>query len=129
MANPVNYHTIDEYIDLYPTPAQEKMIELRKLIHSLAPMATEKISWGMPTFYYLGNLVHFAVHKNHIGFYPGSDCVEQFSESLGTLKHSKGAIQFPMNQAIPKELVEKIVIYRLNANIEEDKIKKSKRLS
>ncbi|PKL00809.1 MAG: hypothetical protein CVV56_03060 [Tenericutes bacterium HGW-Tenericutes-1] len=129
MANPVNYKTIDEYIRLYPISAQEKMIELRTLIQSIATEATEKISWGMPTFYYLGNLVHFAAHKNHIGFYPGSDCVEQFSEHLGSLKHSKGAIQFPIDQTIPKDLVKEIVVYRLNANIEEDKIRKSKRLS
>ena len=129
MATSIHYETIDEYIQLYPIQSQKMMIELRNLIHSIAKDATEKISWGMPTFFYLGNLVHFAAHKNHIGFYPGSDCVEKFSAYLGTLKHSKGAIQFPLGYDIPKDLVKEIVLYRIKDNIETDKIKKSKRSS
>jgi len=34
------------------------------------PQAVEKISYGIPTFYFNGNLVHFAAYDHHIGFYP-----------------------------------------------------------
>ena len=51
------YNTIDEYIEGFPKPVQEKLKTLRKLIRKTAPDATEKISYRMPTFYLNGNLV------------------------------------------------------------------------
>ncbi len=69
--NKQDFTTIDEYIMLYPPEIQEKLNALRALIHSAAPEVTEAISWRMPTFKLYGNLVHFAVFKNHIGLYPG----------------------------------------------------------
>jgi len=127
MAKTLPYQTIDEYILQFPLVIRNKLNALRTLIKEISPEATEKISWGMPTFYFHGNLVHFAAHKNHIGFYPGSDCVEQFSEFLGDLKHSKGAIQFPNDKDIPKNLVEKLVLYRIAENLKLYQNKNSKR--
>ena len=62
--------TIDEYMANFPAQAQTVMQRLRALIHEIAPEATEKISYGIPTFVLGQNLVHFAAYKNHIGFYP-----------------------------------------------------------
>jgi len=47
-----------------------------------APDAEEAISWGMPTFRFHGNLVHFAAYKNHIGFYPGSSAINAFHKGF-----------------------------------------------
>ncbi|MEZ4627018.1 MAG: hypothetical protein R2912_02600 [Eubacteriales bacterium] len=41
---------------------------MRTAILAIVPEATEKISYGIPTFYLNGNLVHFAAFKRHIGF-------------------------------------------------------------
>ncbi|PTQ85790.1 uncharacterized protein YdhG (YjbR/CyaY superfamily) [Trichococcus patagoniensis] len=112
--------TIDDYISRYDEDIQAILQELRRLIREEAPDATEKISYQMPTFYLNGNLVHFAVQKNHIGFYPAPSGVEAFKEELEDYKTSKGAIQFPLTKLIPYELVRRIVRFR----VEEAKQKK-----
>lgn len=107
---------IDEYIAQYPEDLQRKLQEIREIIKDAAPMASEKISWQMPTFYLNGNLVHFAMNKSHLGFYPGASGVENFENRLQEYKHSKGAIQFPLNQPLPKKLIVDIVVFRVKEN-------------
>lgn len=116
----IKIETIDAYISRYDEDIQAILQELRKLIKEEAPDATETISYQMPTFYLNGNLVHFAVQKNHIGFYPAPSGVEAFKEELTDYKTSKGAIQFPLTKPVPYELVRRIVRFR----VEETKGKK-----
>lgn len=107
---------IDQYILKYSEELQLKLQEIRNIIKEAAPEATEKISWQMPTFYLNGNLVHFAMHKSHIGFYPGPSGVEHFKDKLGEYKNSKGAIQFPLSKPLPKEIITDIVKFRVAEN-------------
>lgn len=107
---------IEKYILQYPEEHQKKLKEIREIIRAAAPMASEKISWGMPTFYLKGNLVHFAMNKAHIGFYPGASGIENFESELGGYKHSKGAVQFPHNKPLPRELITRIVEFRVKEN-------------
>lgn len=116
----VKIETIDAYISRYDEDIRAILQEFRRLIKEDAPDATEKISYQMPTFYLNGNLVHFAVQKNHIGFYPAPSGVAAFKEELTDYKTSKGAIQFPLTKPIPYELVRRIVRFR----VEEAKGKK-----
>ncbi len=110
--------TIDQYIATCGPDVQKKLTQLRQAIQAAAPMATEKISWRMPTFYWHGNLIHFAAFKNHIGLYPGADAIEAFRAKFEQvhLKYSKGAVQFPKGQTIPLELVAEIVRFNLAEN-------------
>lgn len=110
---------IDQYILQFPEELQLKLQEIRNVIKEAAPEATEKISWRMPTFYLNGNLVHFALHKTHIGFYPGPSGVENFKHKLDGYKNSKGAIQFPLSKPLPKELITEIVKFRVTENKKE----------
>jgi uncharacterized protein YdhG (YjbR/CyaY superfamily) len=116
--NKQDFTTIDEYIMLYPPEIQEKLKALRALIHSAAPEVTEAISWRMPTFKLYGNLVHFAVFKNHIGLYPGESGIRVFEDKMKDYKSSKGAVQFPLDKPLPLKLVEEIVLYRVKENTE-----------
>ncbi len=111
------YKTIEEYIDQSPLIYQDKLRTIQSLIISTIPEAKEIISWGMPTFYYYGNIIHFALNKYHIGLYPGSDCVELFKDDLGQLKYSKGTIQIPFDNDIPESLIKKIVLFRKEENL------------
>lgn len=108
--------SVDEYIAQFPGEIQAIMQSIRKTIREAAPQAAEKISWQMPTFYLHGNLVHFAGHKNHLGFYPGDSGVAHFLEELKDFKTSKGAIQFPYNKPLPLELISRIVKFRVQEN-------------
>ena len=116
--------TIDQYIAGFAKDIQRILQEIRTLIQKTAPEATEKISYGMPTFYLNGNLVHFAAYKNHIGFYPTPSGLEAFKEEVSKYKNSKGAVQFPIDKPMPLELITKIVQYRRLNNLEKPVKKK-----
>jgi uncharacterized protein YdhG (YjbR/CyaY superfamily) len=108
--------SIDEYIRTYPKNVQKKLSELRLLIRQIAPEAIEKISYQMPAFSLNGNLVYFAAHKNHIGFYPTASGIANFKNELSKYKSSKGAIQFPIDNPLPITLITRIVKFRVNEN-------------
>ena len=114
------YSTIDEYIARYPEDKQKILAKIRKTVRKAAPQAAEKISYRMPTFYQKQNLVHFAVMKNHIGFYPGAEGVAAFATELAGYKTSKGAIQFPFSKPIPYDLIAKITQFRVKQAGEND---------
>jgi len=116
MENQVIPATIDEYIASFPVEVQQKLQQIRAVIQSAAPEALEKISYQIPTFYFNGNLVHFAVQKHHIGFYPAPSGIDRFKEELLPYKTSKGAVQFPLDKPIPFELIRKITAYRYQEN-------------
>lgn len=110
-------NSIEAYMAQFEEPKQAKLKELCHLIRLLVPPETsEKISWGMPTFFLNGNLVHFAMQKNHMGFYPGASGVEHFEAELDGYKHSKGAIQLPLDKPLPAGLIAKIVAFRVDEN-------------
>ena len=111
------FETIDEYIETFPEDVQGILQELRQTIRAAAPQAKEAISYQMPTFKLNGNLVHFAAYKKHIGFYPAPSGIEAFKEELAPYKTSKGAIQFPIEQPIPYDLVSKIVQFRVSEQL------------
>jgi uncharacterized protein YdhG (YjbR/CyaY superfamily) len=113
--------TIDEYIEGLPKGVRRILSELRSTIEKAAPGATEKISYRMPTFYYNGNLVHFAAFERHIGFYPTPSGIVEFQGELKRYHTSKGAIQFPMDEPLPLELVTRIVKFRVVQNAERKK--------
>lgn len=108
--------TIDEYISNYPGNIQKILEKIRKTIKEVAPEATEKISWGIPTFYLNKNLVHFAAYKKHIGFYPNPSGIENFKDDLSKYKTSKGTVQFQYDEPIPYDLIRKIVEFRVQEN-------------
>ena len=108
--------TIDEYIRQFPEPVADILQQIRQAIHEIAPEASEKISYQMPTFYLFGNLVHFAAFKDHIGFFPAASGVEAFTEELTNYSTSKGTIRFPLDKPIPYDLIRRITEYRVSEN-------------
>ncbi len=120
--------TIDEYIAVYSDELQRILQDLRMFIKECATEATERISWGMPTFYLHGNLVHFAVNKGYIGLYPGESGVSVFKDELSEYTTTKGSIHLPLNRPMPYDLIRKIVEYRVmeNKKIAEERRNKKK---
>jgi uncharacterized protein YdhG (YjbR/CyaY superfamily) len=121
--------TIDEYIADCKEPVQRLLNELRQAILQAAPDAQETISYQMPAFRLSGNLVYFAACKNHIGFYPTSSGIEAFRSELSAYKTSQGAVQFPLNQPLPLDLVRRMVKYRVEVNLQKLAAKKPKKYS
>lgn len=109
---------MDSYIAEFSSSTQVKLKKIRKLIQQLVPAATEDIKYGMPTFVLEGNLVHFAAYQHHIGFYPTPGVIIHFEKKLKAYQTSKGAIQFPIDEPIPFELIESMVKNRLKQHQE-----------
>jgi uncharacterized protein YdhG (YjbR/CyaY superfamily) len=101
--------TVDEYIAGFPPDVQATLQEIRSAIREVAPEATEKIAYGIPTFVFHGNLVHYAAFDAHYGLYPGSGPVEQFADELAGYETSKGTIRFPRGEPLPLPLIRRIV--------------------
>jgi len=115
------FQTVDEYLSASPKEARDILAGLRKTIRQAAPQAEEVISYNMPAFKWNGMLVWYAAHKDHIGFYPRASAISAFKRELAGYKTSKGAIQFPIEKAIPTNLVKEIVKFRLKENKESQK--------
>ena len=113
--------TIDEHIAGSPALIRKTLEELRRVVREAAPGAEEAISYGMPTFKLNGNLVHFAAQKHHISFYPSPSGIEAFKKELSPYKTSKSAIQFPLGESVPYDLVRKIVEFRLREQLQQKK--------
>lgn len=104
---------IDEYIATFDASVQVRLAEMRQIIRARIPKAQERMAYGMPTYSYGENVVHFAGFKNHIGFFPTPSGITPFTEELQGFSVSKGGIQFPLDRELPKALIEKIVDFRM----------------
>jgi len=123
----VNFNSIDEYIATFPEAVQKLLQKVRATIHTVAPKATEKISYQMPCFELNGkNLIHFAAFKNHIGIYGAGGAIEVHKE-LAAYAGPKGTLKFPYAEPLPVGLIRKIVKFRVADNKEKTKLKAGKK--
>lgn len=111
------FKTVEAYFSAFPKNSQSILTEIRNIIKQAAPTAKEVISYNMPAFKQNGILVYYAAYKGHIGFYPTARPIEVFKDELLGYKFSKGAIQFPIDKPMPSELIEKIVKFRVDQDM------------
>jgi uncharacterized protein YdhG (YjbR/CyaY superfamily) len=120
-------NTVEAYLAALPSDTRDILEEIRAIVKEAAPNAEEVVSYGMPSFRQNGMLVCYAVNKNHIGLYPTPSPIIAFKDELAKYQTSKGAIQFPIEKAIPKGLVKKIVKFKLKENEEKARLKNKKK--
>lgn len=111
------FTNFNEYFLLFPEEVQLKMEILIKAIHSQNPHLEEYIGYQMPAFKYKDKpLVYFAAYKKHIGFYPLPEAIVHFENDFIERKYkfSKGAVQFPLKEDLPLELIKKMVEFRIS---------------
>ena len=109
-----NYKTVDEYLEQFTGETREILDNVRRVIRENAPNSSERIGYGMPSFWQGKVLIYFAAMKNHLGLYPMPEAIEIFEEKLTEYKRSKGAIQFPWKKPIPYELIAEITRWRVS---------------
>ena len=109
---------VDEYIADWPAEVRAVLKRIRSTVREAAPEAEESISYGMPAFRLNGPLVYFAAFKNHIGFYPPVSGDERLMRAIAPYANEKGNLRFPLDQAIPYELISRIVKRRVRENAE-----------
>ena len=124
METGIKYKTVEEYFSTLSANTHSILKGVRETIKKAAPEAVEVISYNMPAFKLHGVLVYYAAHEKYIGFYPTSSPIEVFKSELLLYKWSKGAIQFPIGEPVPFDLISKIVKFRVQQDQEKAAKKK-----
>ena len=107
--------SVEEFLAAVPEPQRSALEDLRQVIRSAAPGATELINYGVPMFRLDGhNLVSYSAAKNHCSFHVQSPAVmEGHAADLTGFKTTKGSVNFTPDKPIPPELVTKLVKARI----------------
>jgi uncharacterized protein YdhG (YjbR/CyaY superfamily) len=110
---------VDAYIATQSPEAQNALNKLRSYIWQASPNISEIMNYNIPAFALVeggkrDKQIMIAGYPKHVGFYPHPSTIEAFSEQLSEYKYAKGSVQFPISKPIPKELVIKMVRYRLH---------------
>src|SRR5437660_9545055 len=108
--------TVEEYLAAVPEPARSILNKVRAAIRSVVPAeTTEVISYKIPAFKHKKVLVWYAAFAHHCSLFPTAAIIEQFKDELKGYTSAKGTIQFPLDKAIPLELIKKIVQARFES--------------
>jgi len=87
--------------------------QVRAVIASAAPLAEERMSYGMPSFWQGATLIWYAATARHLGIYPTAAGVAEFADRLGEYDTSKGTIRIPWSRPIPYDLIGEITSFRV----------------
>ncbi len=107
---------IDEYLAALDEPKRSTLEDLRRSILEVIPEAEQGISYGMPAFKVDGKVVAgFAAFKHHLSYLPHSGSVlPELGEDVSGYEMTKGSLHFPVDQPLPKALVQKLIAVRLS---------------
>lgn len=110
--------SIADYIAGLSSKAQNHLEQIRALIKKTVPEAEETISYGIPAFNLNGHyLIYFGGYRDFVSLYPAPRENPDFIEELGHYAGGKGTVHFPVDKALPKGLIKKIIQFRLRENV------------
>ncbi|MDO8736240.1 MAG: DUF1801 domain-containing protein [Thermoleophilia bacterium] len=102
---------VDEYIASSGEEARPTLVELRKLTKATVPDAEEKISWGVPFYWYHGALVGLAAYTNHVSYglaFALQSSDREMLEEKG-YKTGKKTVQIRFDQKVPAAAIRRIL--------------------
>lgn len=102
---------IDTYLADLDGQKRVTLEQVRRNTLAALPNAEECISYGMPAFRFRGKTVTgFAAFGSHLSYLPHSDSVLSALEpEPADYEHTKGSLHFPLDQALPASLVNKLI--------------------
>lgn len=103
---------VQAYIDQFEGETKSRLEAVRAVLLDSIPGAQEKISYGIPTMYLHGNIVHYAGYARHIGFYATPSGSDEFKQELASYKQGKGSVQFPHTEPLPLDLIRRMAEFR-----------------
>ena len=111
------YQSVDEYIADQPKEVAAALEQVRAMILKAVPDTEQLLNYNIPAFTLTAGgkreqQIMIAGYAKHIGFYPHPTTIEAFADELADYKYAKGSVQFPLNKAMPKDLIVKMVLWR-----------------
>lgn len=107
---------ISTYLNTLDEPKRATLQKLRETILDVIPEAEQGLSYGVPAFRLRGKVIAgFAAFKNHLSYLPHSGAVfPELTEELSGYKKSIGALRFPIDDPLPREIVEELIKVRIS---------------
>ncbi|MBK9149661.1 MAG: DUF1801 domain-containing protein [Saprospiraceae bacterium] len=104
-----------DYLEKLPTHEKEVLATLRNQILELVPEMEERLSRGVPFFYYKGKRAFgFRSSKAHLSFFiMEGKVLKELEKEISHLDYSNTVIRFSAEQPIPKKIIEKLVLARM----------------
>lgn len=111
----VSKSEIDDYLATPDEPKRATLDRLRDTIIEIVPDAEQGISYGIPAFRLDGKTIAgFTAFKNHLSYLPHSGRVfGQLAEETASYTKTKGALHFPIDRPLPKDLVKQLLEVRI----------------
>jgi len=109
-----HFKSVDEYVESFDGRAKERLLEMRQIIRTQLPNATERISYNIPAYFINGKLIiYFAAYKNHIGMYPGRTNSSAYNTIAARYAYGKSTVRFLHIEQLPKKLIQQFIKTRL----------------
>lgn len=90
--------------------AKFRLQAIQSTVETLLPDVTKCFSYNMPAFRDKRIFLYFAAFKKHIGIYPPVRGDERLIQELAPYRGPKGNLIFPLNQALPIALIERVIL-------------------
>lgn len=122
-----DFKSVDEHVAAHPEAVQAILQLVRRTIRKVVPGADEVISYQMPTYKLHGSpVLYFAGWKRHYSRYPATGGVVAVLKCARVpYELAKGTIRFPLTEAVPMKLIERIAKIRAKETIERARAKRS----
>ena len=112
------FTSVQEYFDAQAEQTRKRLLELKECILKAAPHATELFNYNIPAYALVEGgkreqQIMIAGYKKHVGLYPHPTTMEKFDSELKEYKRGKGSVQFPLDKPLPKDLIARMIKYRM----------------
>ncbi len=113
-----SFDTVEAYFNAQPEGTKQALLELKECILKAAPDASELLNYNIPAYALTEGgkreeQIMIAGYKKHVGLYPHPTTMEKFDLELKDYKKGKGSVQFPVDKPLPKDLIVRMVKYRM----------------
>ena len=105
---------VETYLAQFSGETKSRLEELRKIIRTAAPDATESMRYGLIGYKLNAKpLIYVGGFRHHIGIYATPVAHEFFADQLAGYKRGKGSVQFPLDKPLPLKLIQQMVRFNV----------------
>lgn len=113
------YGSVEDYFSAQPEKVKNALYLIKQCILEVAPEAKELFNYNIPAYALVeggkrDQQIMIAGYKNHVGLYPHPTTMEKFEKELQDYKSGKGSVQFSLDKPLPKDLIIRMIEYRLS---------------